>query len=98
MPKQIGAEPNRQNKKVVMIARPYCSPDPDGPNYEHCRQSLMLHKTFHQIHELLTGHDTYTEAYAEFLRTENILASLQDDIYRLQQISSAWQNHNEVSI
>ena len=42
MPKELGAEPNRRSKKVVVIARPYCSPDPAGPKYEqYCHQSLM---------------------------------------------------------
>ena len=34
MPKELGAQPNRRNKKVVVITRPYCPPDPAGPKYE----------------------------------------------------------------
>ena len=47
MPKELGAEPSRRSKRVIVIARPYCSPDPSGPNYEqYCCQSLMQHKPF----------------------------------------------------
>ena len=100
MPKELGAEPNRRSKKVVVIARPYCSPDPAGPKYEqYCRQSLMQHKVFHQINELLAGYETYTKAYAEFLQAEHIAPSLKEDIFRLQQLQ-ATQNttDNEVKL
>ena len=89
MPKELGAEPNRRRKKVVVIARPYCSPDPAGPMYEqYCHQSLMQHKTFRQVSELLAGHETYAQAYTEFLQTGNIPPSLEEDIFRLQQLQS----------
>lgn len=68
MPKELGAQPNRRSKKVIVTTRPYISPDPAGPKYEqYCQQSLMKHKSFRQVSDLLAGHDTYTEAYAEFL-------------------------------
>ncbi len=90
MPKELGAEPNRRSKKVVVIARPYCSPDPAGPKYEqYCRQSLMQHKAFRQVSELLAGHETYADAYAEFLQTGNIPPSLEEDIFRLQQLQAS---------
>jgi len=95
MPKQLGAEPNRRSKKVVVIARPYCSPDPAGPNYEqYCRQMLMQHKAFRQMSDLLAGHEMYAEAYANFLATENIPPSLEEDIFRLQQLHAS-QNNTE---
>ncbi len=28
MPKTLGAEPTHRSKQVIVIARPYCSPDP----------------------------------------------------------------------
>ena len=34
MPKQLGSNPSRRRKAVVVIVRPYFSPDPSGPNYE----------------------------------------------------------------
>ena len=38
MPKSLGAEPSRRRKRVVVIPRPYCYPDPNGPKYEqYCR-------------------------------------------------------------
>ena len=38
MLKELGAEPNRQSNKVVIIAQPYWPPDPAGPKYEqYCR-------------------------------------------------------------
>ena len=68
MPKELGVQPNRRNKKVVVITRPYCPPNPAGPKYEqYCQQLLMKHKSFQQVTKLLAGHETYTEAYAEFL-------------------------------
>ena len=45
MPKTPESQPTHRRKQVVVIPRPYCSPDPTGPKYEqYCRQSLMLHK------------------------------------------------------
>ena len=42
MPKQLGSNPFRRRKAVVVIVRPYFSRDPSGPNYEeHCRQKLI---------------------------------------------------------
>ena len=45
----------------------------------------MKHKSFRQVTDLLAGHETYAEAYAEFLQTGDILPSLEEDIFRLQQ-------------
>ena len=65
MPRQ-GGEPKPRNKKVVVIVRPHISSDPDGPNYEQCcKQRLMLNKPFRNETELLNGHETVTEAYAD---------------------------------
>ena len=84
MPKDLGAQPNRRSKKVVVITRPYISPDPAGPKYEqYCQQSLMKYKRFRQISDLLASHETYTEAYADFLHMGDIPPSLEDDIFRL---------------
>ena len=86
MPKQPNTEPKQRSKKVVVISRPYCSPNPDGPNYEqYCRQSLMQHKSFRQVTELKAGHDTFAVAYASFLIAGDIPRSLEADIFRLQQ-------------
>ena len=44
VPKKAGELPVCRTKEVVVIPRPYCNPDPNGPNYEqYCRQKLMLH-------------------------------------------------------
>ena len=49
MPKQLGSNPSRRRKAVVVIVRPYFSPDPSGPKCEeYCRQKLMLHIPFRQ--------------------------------------------------
>ena len=54
MPKTVGSEPSRRNKSIVVIPRPYCSPDPTGPKYQqYCRQSLMQHKSFRQLNDIL---------------------------------------------
>ena len=39
IPKRIGDNLVHRKKEVVVIVRPYCSPDPEGPKYEqYCRQ------------------------------------------------------------
>ena len=39
IPKKKGVAFVPRNKEVPIIPRPYCSPDPDGPQYEkYCRQ------------------------------------------------------------
>ena len=86
MPKELGAQPNRRNKKVIVTTRPYISPDPAGPKYEqYCQQSLMKYKSFRQVSDLLTGRETYTQAYAQFLQEEGLPPCLEDDIFRSQQ-------------
>ncbi len=53
MPKELGAQPNKRRKNVVVITRPYYPPDPAGPKYEqYCQQSLMKHKSFRQVSDL----------------------------------------------
>ena len=86
MPKELGTQPNKRSKKVIIITRPYCPPDPAGPKYEqYCQQSLMKYKSFRQVTDLLAGHETYKEAYAEFLQAGNVPPSLEEDIFHLQQ-------------
>lgn len=47
MPKRVGGQPSQRGKQVIVIVRPYCSPDPSSANYEqYCCQSLMQHKPF----------------------------------------------------
>ena len=42
MPKQLGSNPSRRRKAVVVIVCSYFSPDPSGPKYEeYCRQKLI---------------------------------------------------------
>ena len=90
MPKELGDEPKKRSKEVIVITRPHCSPDPSGPNYEqYCRQCLMKCKPFREINELKSGFDTFTEAYAEFLQSGNVPRSLEQDIFRLQQHQSS---------
>ena len=87
IPRQ-GGEPKPRNKKVVVIVRPYLSPEPDSPDYDYeqyCRQKLMLHRPFRDERQLLDGYVTFTESYASYLRTGDIPPCLQDDIYRLEQ-------------
>ena len=88
MPRECSSEPSKRRKKVVVIVRPYCPPDPDGPKYEqYCQQKLMLYVPFRHQSELLSNHTTFTAAYAEFLQSDSIPPSLEDDIHRLQQSS-----------
>ena len=83
----------------MVIAHPYCSPDPAGPVYEqYCCQSLMLHKTFRHVGELLAGHATYAEAYADFLQTGNIPPSLEEAIFCHQQPQTTQEiTQNEIN-
>ena len=86
MPKTVGSEPSRRNKSIVVIPRPYCSPDPTGPKYQqYCRQSLMQHKSFRQLNDLLDDSESYVEAYASFLQSGLVPPCLEEDIHRLQQ-------------
>ena len=88
MRQECGLEPSKRRKKVVVIVRPYCPPDPNGPKYEqYCQQKLMLYVPFRHQSELLSNHTTFTAAYAEFLQSDSIPPSLEDDIHRLQQSS-----------
>ena len=86
MPRTPNTQPKRRTKKVVVIPRPYCSPNPDGPNYEqYCCQLLMQHKTLWEVNQLKVGHVTFAEAYATFFQSGDIPRSLEADIFRLQQ-------------
>ena len=100
MPKELGDEPKKRRKEFIVTPRPYCSPDPSGPNYEqYCCQSLMKYKPFRDIRELKTGFDTFAEAYADFLQSGNVPRSLEQDIFRLQQhqqSSATIQDNEEV--
>ena len=65
MPKETGSEPLKRTKKVIVIVRPYYSPDPQSPKYEqYCQQKLMLHVPFRHLCELLNGNTIFTAAYA----------------------------------
>ena len=100
MPRVSGSEPSIRRKKVVVIVRPYCPPDPEGPKYEqYCQQKLMLHVPFQHQRELLGNHTTFNAAFAEFLQSGSIPPSLEDDIHRLQQSSQQPpEDDTEVSI
>ena len=84
IPKKKGVAFVTRNKEVLVIPRPYCSPDPDGPLYEqYCRQKLMLHQPFRQLEDWLAGYQSREDAYAAFL-TEKAPISLADDIQQLE--------------
>ena len=83
MPKELGTTPKHHKMKIVSV-RPYCSPDPNGPQYEqYCKQKLMLHVPFRHVDVLKGTCESFTEAYAIFLQTDNVPSSLEDDIRRL---------------
>ena len=58
IPKTFGAEP------IVVNQRPYVSSDPASEKY--CRLSLM------QLDDLISGYDTYIDAYAAFFQSGQI--------------------------
>ena len=85
IPKRIGDNLVCRKKEVVVIVRPYCSPDPESPKYEqYCRQKLMIHQPFYQVDELLGACDKHSSAYHQFLRCGKVPPSLADDIHRLE--------------
>ena len=85
IPKRIGDNLVRRKKEVVVIVRPYCSPDPEGPKYEqYCRQKLMIHQPFCQVDELLGAYEKHSSVYYQFLRCGKVPPSLADDIHRLE--------------
>lgn len=82
MPKTLGAQPTTRSRHIVVIAQPYVSSDPAGEMYEpYRRQSLMQHKPFRQMDDILSSYDTYIDAYAAFWpdtllpRTRHVLSS-----------------------
>ena len=82
IPKRISDNLVCRKKEVVVIVRPYCFPDPEGPKYEqNCRQKLMIHQPFYQEDEILGACDKHSSAYHQFLRCGKALA---DDIHRLE--------------
>jgi len=83
-PKKVGGNLVYRKKEVVVIVRPFCSPDPKGPKYEqYCKQKLMTHVPFRQVDELLLG-DSYTKVYSQFLKSGAVSASLADDIQLME--------------
>lgn len=95
-PKELGTAPTKHKMKVVTV-RPYCSPDPSGPNYEqYCKQKLMLHVPFRHIDELKGTSENFSEAYSVFLQSTHIPASLEDDIRRLMQMEQEVEDTNQV--
>jgi len=85
-PKQPSQEPSRRRKEVIVVVRPYYSPDQNGPDYEnYCRQKLMLHVSFRQLSQILGEHHTYADAYASCLRSSVVPPSLHDDVHMLEQ-------------
>jgi len=90
MPQELGSSPKHRNKSVVVIARPFCLPDPSGPKYEqYCMQKLMQHISFRRQEELLGEHQTFAGAYESFLQSGSVPPLLEEDIYRLEQSRAA---------
>ena len=87
MPKTVGEALIPRRKEVVVIPRPYVSPDPEGPKYEqYCKQKLMMHLPFRQLEDLLGECDTYAAAYTLYLLSGNAPPSLADDIHCLKTV------------
>ena len=58
MLKELGAEPNRQSNKVVIIAQQLLvSLILLVPSMSSTAISLIQHRLFHQVSELLAGHE-----------------------------------------
>lgn len=102
MPHRNISEPSKRRRKNIVIVRPYYSPDPNGPNFEqYCCQKLMLHKPFRHLDELKADFSSFTEAYQDFLQSDTVPPSLEDDVGRLQQHHQPTdddKNEDEVSL
>ena len=73
---------------MIGIYHSYCSPDPNGLQYEqYCHINLMLHMLFRQLQHLLAGISTFTTAYAHFFCSGAVPSSLEDGIQHLKQQS-----------
>ena len=94
---RAGEEPACRRKEVVVIVHPFCSPDPQGTQYEqYCKQKPMLHQPFSQMEELLGPCDSHSEAYTIFLQSGMVPATLADDIHRVEAAGREY-NAEEVS-
>lgn len=99
IPKRAGDDITCRRKEVVVVVRPFCSPDPKGHNYEqYCRQKLMLYQPFRQLEELLGTSDTHSAAYSLFLQNGEVPPSLADDIHRLEAAGTNDNANVEVSL
>ena len=99
MPKALRADPTPRSRHIIVIPRPYISPDPAGEKYEqYCRQSLMQHKPFHRMEDLLSGHTTYIDAYAAFLQSGHIPSCLEDMFHLLQFLQSNDEDSEEAEV
>ena len=86
MPKTLGAEPTC---RIVVIPRPYVSPDPASEKYE---------QYFRHIDDLLSGYDTHINAYAAFLQSGQIPPSLEDDMYHLLRLLNSNEDDSETEV
>ena len=83
MPKTRGSQPTRRSRRIVVIPRPYCSPDPAGPKYEqYCRQLLMQHRCSTRWTIFLLA---VKAMLTHMLHSGIIPPCLEDDVYRLLQ-------------
>ena len=95
IPKRVGDDLVPRTKEVVVIPRPYCSPDPSSPKYEqYCKQNLMMHRSFRQLEQLLGACDSHADAYSLFLQSGASPPSLADDIYRIEAMETENRDSN----
>ena len=57
----------------------------------------MLHKTFRNETDLLGEHVSFAQAYATYLQSETVPASLEDDILMLQQLHECSNDSQEIA-
>ena len=55
----------------------------------------MQHKCFRQLNDLLSGYNSYIDAYAAFLQSGQIPPSLEDDMYRLLHLLQSTEDDSE---
>ena len=92
IPKKKGVAFVPRKKEVLVIPRPNCSPDPDGPRYEqYCRQKLLLHQPFCKLEDLLAGYQSHEDAYAAFFNQKKLR-------FHSLMTSNSWRWHRRKSV
>ena len=88
---------SKRRNSAVAIVRPHLSCDPCGNHFEqYCVQRLMLHIPFRNFDSLKNGNDSFSLAYAEYLKSGKVPSCLEDDIQRVLQENQCTDEQDDV--